>query len=117
MNDMTPNQMTALPQKARMFEAAKSAGYEMAQKLDMAFIANVADLENGMPVLIVTPTGMNMGTVLKKTSELDNFLITLYSLNDEPLYAITYPINENGGTGKGAFQSFLPEGSVPYMGW
>jgi hypothetical protein len=117
MNDMKANQMTALPTKVHMFELAKRAGGAMAYKMDMSFIANVTDLENGMPVLIVTPLGMNMGTVEKRTSETDGFLVVLYTLNEIPLYGVTYPIKENGGTGSGVVQNLLPEGAVTYMGW
>lgn len=63
-----------------MFDAAKSAGAEMAYKMKMRSIANVTDLENGMPVLIVTPRGMNMGTVEKRTSEKER-LTLLFSVS------------------------------------
>lgn len=116
MNNMEP-QMTTMPLKSIMFDAAKSAGAEMAYKMKMRFIANVTDLENGMPVLIVTPLGMNMGTVEKRISEIEGFLVVLYVLNEIPLYGVTYPVKENGGTGGGVVQNLLPEEAVPYMGW
>lgn len=52
----------------------------MAYKMKMRSIANVTDLENGMPVLIVTPRGMNMGTVEKRTSEKER-LTLLFSVS------------------------------------
>lgn len=117
MNDMKPNQMNTLPLKSVMFNLAKNAGAGMAYKMNMRSITNVTDLENGMPVLIVTPLGMNMGTVEKRPSEIEGFLVVLYVLNEIPLYGVTYPIKENGGTGSGVVQYLLPEDAVTYMGW
>jgi hypothetical protein len=113
MNDMSKNNRDTLSPKGLMFEAA----FEIVKKLNMSLISNVTDLENDMPVAIVTLQGVNMGTVQKQTTKTDKSLTVTYSLNEATLYTVTYPINENGGTGKSVVQNFLPEDAVTYMGW
>lgn len=113
MNDMTPDQRDTLTPKLLMFEAA----FEVIKKLDMSLISDITDIENDMPVAVVTNQGINMGTAMKQTAEDDNSLTVTYSLNQATLSTITYPIDGNGGTGKGVVQNLLPKDAVTYMGW
>jgi hypothetical protein len=113
MNDMTNSQRDTLTPKALMFEVA----FATAQKLNMSVLENVTDIENDMPVAIVTTQGVNMGIVSKERKTRDKHLTVTYSLNGAVLYTITYPVNENGGTGTGVTQNHIPEDAITYMGW
>lgn len=113
MNDMTHSQRDTLTPKAVMFEAA----FETVKKLNMSLLNNVTDIENDMSVAVVTTQGTNMGIASKQTARTENYLTVTYTLNGAVLYVITYPINENGGTGEGVVQNLTPEDAVIYMGW
>ena len=113
MNDMTSNQRDTLTPKLLMFEEA----FATIKKLDMSLLSDVTDIENDMPVVVVTTQGVNMGTATKQTVETDNSLTATYSLNGADLYSVTYPINEDGGTGRGTVINLLPKDAVTYMGW
>lgn len=111
MNDISGKD-TMIP-KTLIFEAAFNTIHE----LNMSVITNVTDIENDMPVAIVTLQGVNMGIVVKQTLTTANLTRVIYSLNGAILYTVSYPLNENGGTGKGEVQNLLPEDAVTYMGW
>lgn len=113
MNDMTTNQRDTLTPKALMFETA----FAVARKLNMPALNNVTDIENEMPVVIVTNQGVNMGVVSKEREKSDNSLTVSYFLNGAVLYTVTYPVDKNGGTGPGVVQNNIPEGAAIYMGW
>lgn len=113
MNDMTHNQRDTLTPKAVMFESA----FEVVKKLNMSLLSEVTDIENDMPVAVVTTQGTNMGIASKQTMTTENSLTVTYTLNGAVLYVITYPINENGGTGTGVVQNLTPEDAIIYMGW
>lgn len=113
MNDMTDNQRDTLTPKAVIFEAA----FKLVQKLNMSPLSNITDIENDMPVAVVTTQGTNIGIVSKQAVKTEDNLTVTYTLNDAVLYVITYPINANGGTGAGAVQNLTPEDAIIYMGW
>lgn len=113
MNDMSSTQRDTLTPKAVMFAAA----FEIVKKLNMSLLSDITDVENDMPVAVVTTQGTNMGIASKQTTTTENFLTVTYTLNGAVLYVITYPINENGGTGRGVVQNLTPEDAVIYMGW